>query len=214
MSNDSDGVTVSRPLTMATIVFAAAFALHGIDHLRRGMAASPMAVMIGGTIQGLFRGGRRRAGPVPTSTGFRGRHRGGVRKCGAVFICARAAHFSAELSRQLHLWTADQRHLVFVADSSGRDRDRGATRLHRSAIPAESGGRRSTCLEWSNAYVMDNSKSMQCNMIGRWAVAHREPAGLECVVYMSSLRPAISVHLEQRGRGRRPAFRFEDQRTA
>ena len=54
MSNDSHYVTVGRPMTMATIAFAAAFSLHGIDHLRRGMAASPMAVMIGGMIQGLF----------------------------------------------------------------------------------------------------------------------------------------------------------------
>jgi hypothetical protein len=106
MSNDSDRVTVSRPLTMATIVFAAASALHGIDHLRGGMAASPMAVMIGGTIQGLFRGGRSRAGPVPTSTGFRGHHRGGVRKCGAVFLCARAASPAVAGARGGGSWPA------------------------------------------------------------------------------------------------------------
>jgi hypothetical protein len=54
MSNDSSRVTVNRPMIVATIAFAAAFGLHGVDHLRRGMAASPMAVMIGGMIQGLF----------------------------------------------------------------------------------------------------------------------------------------------------------------
>jgi hypothetical protein len=54
MSNYSDRPTVNRPLTVTTIAFAAAFGLHGIDHLRRGMAASPLAVMIGGMIQGLF----------------------------------------------------------------------------------------------------------------------------------------------------------------
>ena len=54
MANDSDRVTVSHRMTVAAIAFAAAFGLHGIDHLRRGMAASPMSIMIGGMIQGLF----------------------------------------------------------------------------------------------------------------------------------------------------------------
>lgn len=54
MSNDSDPLTARRSLAMAVIVFAAAFGLHGIDHLRRGMAASPPAIMVGGTIQGVF----------------------------------------------------------------------------------------------------------------------------------------------------------------
>lgn len=54
MPNNSDRVTLNRPVTVATIAFAAAFGLHGVDHLRRGMAASPMAVTIGGMIQGLF----------------------------------------------------------------------------------------------------------------------------------------------------------------
>ena len=43
----------NRSMTWAAIAFAAAFSLHGIDHLRRGMAASPPSVMIGGMIQGV-----------------------------------------------------------------------------------------------------------------------------------------------------------------
>jgi hypothetical protein len=54
MSNDSDSRAITRSMTMAMIVFAAAFGLHGIDHLKRGMDASPPSIMIGGMIQGLF----------------------------------------------------------------------------------------------------------------------------------------------------------------
>jgi hypothetical protein len=54
MSNDSDPPTARRSLSVAVIVFAAAFGLHGIDHLRRGMAASPPSIMVGGMIQGIF----------------------------------------------------------------------------------------------------------------------------------------------------------------
>jgi hypothetical protein len=54
MSNNWDPIRAHRWLTVATIAFAAAFTVHGIDHLRRGMHASPPAVMIGGYIQGLF----------------------------------------------------------------------------------------------------------------------------------------------------------------
>jgi hypothetical protein len=51
----SDGpVTAHRPMTAAMIAFATAFTLHGIDHLRRGMAASPPSIMVGGMLQGLF----------------------------------------------------------------------------------------------------------------------------------------------------------------
>jgi hypothetical protein len=53
MPTNSDRMTARR-LTTAAIAFAAGFGLHGIDHLRRGMAASPAAVMIGGTVQGVF----------------------------------------------------------------------------------------------------------------------------------------------------------------
>lgn len=54
MSNNWDPVKAHHWLSTATIVFAAAFTLHGIDHFRRGMDASPPAVMVGGMIQGLF----------------------------------------------------------------------------------------------------------------------------------------------------------------
>ena len=54
MSNKRDPNRAHHWLTVATIVFAAAFTLHGIDHFRRGMDSSPPAVMIGGMVQGLF----------------------------------------------------------------------------------------------------------------------------------------------------------------
>jgi hypothetical protein len=47
-------VTAQRSVTVAMIAFAAAFLLHGIDHLRRGMTASPPSIMVGGMVQGLF----------------------------------------------------------------------------------------------------------------------------------------------------------------
>lgn len=49
MSIDSFSTTAHRPLTAAMIGFAAVYALHAIDHLRRGMAASPPSIMVGGT---------------------------------------------------------------------------------------------------------------------------------------------------------------------
>ncbi|MEZ0365209.1 hypothetical protein ACAG26_16130 [Mycobacterium sp. pUA109] len=36
------------------MAFAIGFAIHGLDHLRRGMSASPPAVMVGGTVQAVF----------------------------------------------------------------------------------------------------------------------------------------------------------------
>jgi hypothetical protein len=54
MSDDWDPLTARRSTTVAMIAFTAAYGLHGIDHLRRGMAASPPSIMIGGAIQGLF----------------------------------------------------------------------------------------------------------------------------------------------------------------
>jgi hypothetical protein len=54
MSNDSDTRTIARSMTAAMIAFAAAFGLHGIDHLKRGMQASPPSIMIGGMIQGIL----------------------------------------------------------------------------------------------------------------------------------------------------------------
>jgi hypothetical protein len=43
-----------RYLRWAAILFAIGFGIHGLDHLRRGMSASPPFVMVGGMIQGLF----------------------------------------------------------------------------------------------------------------------------------------------------------------
>jgi hypothetical protein len=43
-----------RYLRWAAILFAIGFGIHGLDHLRRGMSASPPAIMVGGMIQGLF----------------------------------------------------------------------------------------------------------------------------------------------------------------
>jgi hypothetical protein len=38
----------------APIAFVVGFGIHGLDHLRRGMSASPPFIMVGGAIQGLF----------------------------------------------------------------------------------------------------------------------------------------------------------------
>ncbi|OBH15886.1 hypothetical protein A5694_07940 [Mycolicibacter sinensis] len=46
--------TSDRLLRWAAVAFAIGFAVHGLDHLRRGMSASPPAVMVGGTVQGVF----------------------------------------------------------------------------------------------------------------------------------------------------------------
>lgn len=54
MSNNSNPLPADRCLTVAMIAFMAAFGLHGVDHFRRGMTASPPAVMVGGMIQGVF----------------------------------------------------------------------------------------------------------------------------------------------------------------
>ncbi|WAJ42793.1 hypothetical protein OK015_16125 [Mycobacterium sp. Aquia_216] len=54
MSNNSNPPPAQRSLTVAMIAFAAAFGLHGIDHFRRGMTASPPSIMVGGMIQGVF----------------------------------------------------------------------------------------------------------------------------------------------------------------
>jgi hypothetical protein len=44
----------SEILRWAAIAFAVGLGIHGLDHLRRGMSASPPFIMIGGMIQGLF----------------------------------------------------------------------------------------------------------------------------------------------------------------
>ena len=41
-------------LRWAAIAFVVGFGIHGLDHLRRGMSASPPFIMVGGMIQGLF----------------------------------------------------------------------------------------------------------------------------------------------------------------
>jgi hypothetical protein len=41
-------------LRWAGVAFAIGFAVHGVDHMRRGMMASPMSVMVGGSIQAVF----------------------------------------------------------------------------------------------------------------------------------------------------------------
>src|ERR1700733_6027167 len=46
--------SASRYLRWAAILFAIGFGIHGLDHLRRGMSASPPFIMVGGAIQGLF----------------------------------------------------------------------------------------------------------------------------------------------------------------
>jgi hypothetical protein len=43
-----------RYLRWAAILFAIGWGVHVLDHLRRGMSASPHAVMVGGMIQGSF----------------------------------------------------------------------------------------------------------------------------------------------------------------
>jgi len=46
--------SAGRHLRWAAILFAIGWGVHVLDHLRRGMSASPQAVMVGGMIQGLF----------------------------------------------------------------------------------------------------------------------------------------------------------------
>ncbi|WP_156664893.1 hypothetical protein [Mycobacterium sp. 852002-51057_SCH5723018] len=47
-------VTAQRGMTVAMVAFVAAFLLHAVDHLRRGMQASPPPVVVGGMIQAVF----------------------------------------------------------------------------------------------------------------------------------------------------------------
>jgi hypothetical protein len=41
-------------LRWAAIAFVIGFGIHGLDHLRRGMSASPTFIMVGGSVQALF----------------------------------------------------------------------------------------------------------------------------------------------------------------
>jgi hypothetical protein len=67
-----------HPLRWAAVLFAVGWGVHVGDHLRRGMAASPHAIMVGGMIQGLFvvvailmaLAGRRRAPEAVIAVGF------------------------------------------------------------------------------------------------------------------------------------------------
>lgn len=43
-----------RFLSGAAIAFVIGFSIHGLDHLRRGMSASPPFIMVGGMVQGMF----------------------------------------------------------------------------------------------------------------------------------------------------------------
>jgi len=67
-----------RHLRWAAMAFALGWGVHVLDHLRRGMSASPHAIMVGGMIQGVFVvvaiamavTGRRRAPEAAIAVGF------------------------------------------------------------------------------------------------------------------------------------------------
>lgn len=46
--------SASRSLRWAAMPFGIGWGVHVIDHLRRGMSSAPHAIMVGGTIQGVF----------------------------------------------------------------------------------------------------------------------------------------------------------------
>jgi len=46
--------STERSLRWAAIAFGLGWGVHVVDHLRRGMSASPHAIMVGGMIQGVF----------------------------------------------------------------------------------------------------------------------------------------------------------------
>jgi hypothetical protein len=130
MSDDGAATTKSptanRALTWACIAFAAAVGVHGLDHLRRGMVASPPSIMIGGMIQGVF--------VVAAVVLVVRRHRLAPEAAivvGAFRIRARVADFSTQLSGQLHFRAADQRHVVLLAHGRRRNRQRADSRLCR-----------------------------------------------------------------------------------
>jgi len=70
--------SAGRYLSWAAIAFAIGWGVHVLDHLRRGMSASPHAIMVGGMIQGVFVvvaiamaiTGRRRAPEAAIVVGF------------------------------------------------------------------------------------------------------------------------------------------------
>jgi uncharacterized PurR-regulated membrane protein YhhQ (DUF165 family) len=50
----TDQQNSDRFLRWAAVAFAIGFAIHGLDHLRRGMSASPPSIMVGGMVQAVF----------------------------------------------------------------------------------------------------------------------------------------------------------------
>lgn len=70
--------SAERRLRWAAMPFAVGWGFHVSDHLRRGMAASPHAIMVGGAIQGVFVvvavrmavTGRRRAAEAAIAVGL------------------------------------------------------------------------------------------------------------------------------------------------
>jgi hypothetical protein len=70
--------SAGRYLRWAAIAFAIGWGVHVLDHLRRGMSASPHAIMVGGMTQGVFVvvatamavTGRRRAPQAAITVGF------------------------------------------------------------------------------------------------------------------------------------------------
>jgi hypothetical protein len=62
--------SADRYLRWAATAFAIGWGVHVLDHLRRGIAASPHAIMVGGIIQGTF--------VVFAIAGFRARRLAGV----------------------------------------------------------------------------------------------------------------------------------------
>jgi hypothetical protein len=71
--------SANRYLRWAAIAFALGWGVHALDHLRRGMSASPHPIMVGGMIQGVFVvvaiamvavTGRRRAPEAAIAVGF------------------------------------------------------------------------------------------------------------------------------------------------
>jgi hypothetical protein len=133
MSNHSESAPSSRYIKVAAIAFAIAFGLHGADHLLRGMATSPMPVMVGGLIQGIFVVVavalilRERPLALP------GRHLRGLRQRRAVRVRAPAADVCGRLSGQLRIRTADWLRRFAIATGEPGDTPNGLDRLRHNA---------------------------------------------------------------------------------
>ena len=133
MSNHSESAPSSRYIKVAAIAFAIAFGLHGADHLLRGMATSPMPVLVGGLIQGIFVVVavalilRERPLALP------GRHLRGLRQRRAVRVRAPAADVCGRLSGRLRLRTADWLRRFAIATGEPGDTPNGLDRLRHNA---------------------------------------------------------------------------------